>query len=207
MYAGRKWHNKPSSYISSSMYPSALSHRASTLFSSSFIASEQEFNVFSTSPFCKESNVDLKSRNRGCLPFTQRFQYFRMENKWNTHFWSTQLENCRNEPFALIKGCPLESFQTVYFVPFRLFWGCSTSSSSLLGANRTTITTSQSKVMEGILKFVFKNFLFSLNLWEVSSSKFRTKYLPIHITVNTKSQEIKRTMRWQWHICVLDFNT
>ena len=22
----------------------------------------------------------------GCLPFTQRFQYFRMGNKWNTHF-------------------------------------------------------------------------------------------------------------------------
>ena len=42
----------------------------------------------------------------GCLAFTQRFQYFRMENKWNTHFWSTQPGNYRNKRFAL-KGCPL----------------------------------------------------------------------------------------------------
>ena len=44
--------------------------------------------------------------NHGCLPFTQRFQYFRMENKWNTHFWSTQPENYQNKRFAR-KGCPL----------------------------------------------------------------------------------------------------
>ncbi len=37
---------------------------------------------------------------RVCFTITQRFQYFRMENKWNTHFWSTQPENYRNKRFA-----------------------------------------------------------------------------------------------------------
>ena len=45
-------------------------------------------------------NSALFLRHPGCLPFTQRFQYFRMENKWNTHFWSTQPENYRNKRFA-----------------------------------------------------------------------------------------------------------
>ncbi len=56
-----------------------------------------EFQCTEDSP----EEISLIINNKlGCLPFTQRFQYFRMENKWNTHFWSTQPENYQNKRFA-----------------------------------------------------------------------------------------------------------
>ena len=64
------------------------------------------------------------AQDLGCLPFTQRFQYFRMENKWNTHFWSTQPENYRNKGLLqkVVLFDRLEHFKRFISFHLHFFW-------------------------------------------------------------------------------------
>ena len=50
----------------------------------------------------KKYNVlfEVVKEDLGCLPFPNISRYFQVENKWKTHFWSTQRENYRNKRSA-----------------------------------------------------------------------------------------------------------